>query len=138
MRVVLDTNLLIAALISDKGPPKHLYEAWPNSRFTLVTSTWQIAEFRRVSRYNRVRPYITPSEAGKLVNGLREHAEVLEALPQLELSPDPDDDRVLAIAAAGKADYLVTGDKKDLLPLEKIPGTRILKARAFLNEMLRG
>ena len=105
-------------------------------RFTLVTSSWQIEEFRRVSRYKRVRPYIVPSEAGNIVNGLRARATVVEELPKLELSPDPDDNFVLATAIAGEAAYLVTGDRKDLLVLEKLPRLHIIKARTFF-EVLR-
>ena len=136
MKVVLDTNILIAALISKEGAPRKIYRAWLDGRFTLVTSSWQIGEFRRVSRYKRVRPYITPSEAGDVVNGLRARATVVEKLPKLELSPDPDDNFVLAMAVEGEAAYLVTGDRKDLLVLEKLPGLRIIKARTFF-EVLR-
>ena len=136
MKVVLDTNILVAALISNKGVPRKIYRAWLDGRYTLVTSSWQIEEFRRVSRYERMRPYIVPSEVGDVVNGLRARATVVGKLPKLELSPDPDDNFVLATAIRGEAAYLVTGDRKDLLVLEKLPGLRIIKARGFF-EVLR-
>lgn len=132
MRVVLDTNILIAALISDKGVPHKIYQAWLAGKFTLITS-WQLEEFWRVSRYEKVRPYVVPAEVGEVMNGLRKRATILERLPRLELSPDPDDNFVLAIAAEGSAEYLVTGDKKDLIALEKLPGLRIVKARTFFE-----
>ncbi|HEX7022770.1 MAG TPA: putative toxin-antitoxin system toxin component, PIN family [Trueperaceae bacterium] len=137
MRVVLDTNLLVAARISSQGAPGTIYRAWQSGGFTLVTSEWQLDEFRRVSRYGRVKRYIRPAEAGKLVTGLKARAQVIDKLPALDCSPDPDDNNVLAMAVVGRADYLVTGDKRDLLVLGKLAGTQILKARDFLDHVLR-
>ena len=133
MRVVLDTGILIAALITTDTPPALIYQAWRKKRFELVTSKWQLDEFRRVSRYPKLRSFLKPAEAGSLVNGLRHQATVLETLPMVELSPDPDDNPVLAMAEASQAQYVVTGDKKDLLVLDPIEGTRIVTARQFVE-----
>ena len=81
MRFVLDTGILIAALITVETPPDKIYRAWRKKRFELITSEWQLEEFRRVSRYPKLRDYINPSEAGHMVNGLRRRATVLENLP---------------------------------------------------------
>ncbi len=51
MRVILDTNVLLGALISPSGPPETIYRAWRAARFELVTSPAQLDELRRVSRY---------------------------------------------------------------------------------------
>jgi predicted nucleic acid-binding protein len=56
-------------------------------------------------------------------------------LPFVELSPDPDDNWLIALAEAGGADFLVTGDKADLLSLERTGSTRIVTARQFLDEL---
>ena len=133
MRVVLDTGVLIAALITTDTPPALIYQAWRKKGFELVTSQWQLDEFRRVSRYPKLRRFLKPAEAGNLVNGLRHQATVLETLPTVELSPDPDDNPVLAMAEASQSHYLVTGDKKDLLALGMIGGTRIVTARQFVD-----
>lgn len=137
MRVVLDTGILIASLITIDTPPALVYQAWLKKRFELVTSDWQLDEFHRVSRYPRLRKYLKSTEAGNLVNGLRYRAVVLEKLPCIELSPDPDDNPVLAMAQASRAGFLVTGDKRDLLSLGSIEGTRIVTARKFI-ELLNG
>lgn len=133
MRVVLDTGILIAALITKDTPPDQIYQAWRKRRFELVTSEWQLDEFRRVSRYPKLRKYLQPIEAGNLVNGLRYQALVLEALPDVDLSDDPDDNPLLAMAIAAEADYLVSGDKRDVLSLKKVGKTRIMTARRFLS-----
>jgi hypothetical protein len=138
MRVVLDTGVLIAALITSDTPPDLVYQAWRKKRFELVTSEWQLAEFRRVSRHPKLRRFLRPSEAGNLVNGLRQRALVIKRLPEVELSPDPNDNPLLATALAGKADFLVTGDKRGLLALKKVERTRILTARQFLKTLASG
>ena len=135
MRVVLDTGILVAALIMTDTPPALIYQAWRKKRFELVTSEWQLDEFRRVSRYPKLRRFLKPVEAGNLVNGLRHQATVLETLPTLKLCPDPADNPVLAMAAASQAQYLVTGDKKDLLALGTIDGTQIITARQFVEAL---
>lgn len=78
MRVVLDTGILIAALITTDTPPALIYQAWRKKRFELVTSEWQLDEFRRVSRYSKLRRFLKPVEAGNLVNGLQRQATVLD------------------------------------------------------------
>ena len=133
MRVVLDTGILIAALITRDTPPDKIYRAWRKRRFALVTSEWQLEEFRRVSRYPKLRKYLLPIEAANLVNGLRHQAQLLDNLPVVELSADPDDNPLLAMAIAGEVDYLVSGDKRDVLVLKKVGKTRIITARRFLT-----
>jgi len=135
MRVVLDTGILIAALITTDTPPAQIYQAWRKKHFELITSEWQLDEFRRVSRYGKLRSFLKPAEAGHLINSLRHQAVVLETLPTVELSPDPDDNPVLAMAKAGRAQYLVTGDKKDLRALRTIDGTHIVTARQFAETL---
>jgi putative PIN family toxin of toxin-antitoxin system len=129
MRCILDTNILIAALITRGTPPDQLYEAWRDGRFTLITSELQVEEFRRVSRREGIRFRIHQAEAGRLVNDLRRLATLLEKLPQIDVSPDPYDNFLLAMAEAGQADILVTGDKRHLLALSHHQGTRIVTAR---------
>lgn len=137
MRVVLDTGILIAALITADTPPDRVYQAWRKKRFTLITSAWQLEEFRRASRYERVKKFLKPTEAGNLVNGLKQHASVLTELPEVNLSRDPQDNPVIAMAVAGRADYLVTGDRRGLLSLKRVGSTRIVTAAEFLKILKR-
>jgi hypothetical protein len=91
MRVVLDTNILVSALISRSGPTDRLYVAWKDRRFQLVTSIEQLDEFRRVTRYPRVKRLIDPSAAGVMYNQLQISAIVLDKLPTVNRSRDPGD-----------------------------------------------
>ena len=135
MRVVLDTNIFVSALLSRGGPPDLIRLAWEAKRFTLISSRWQLAELRRISRYPRLRPLLKPHEVGRLVLRIERYAEILTDLPTLDLSPDPDDNPLLAMAVAGQADLLVTGDKAHVLVLGKVAETPIVSARDFVARL---
>jgi len=135
MRVVLDTGILIAALITVDTPPDKIYQAWRKKRFDLITSKWQLDEFRRVSRYPKLKNYINAAEAGHMVNGLKLRAHVYDLLSAVDLCKDPDDNPVLSMALESKADFLVAGDKRDLLSMVQIGQTPIVSAATFLKQL---
>ena len=131
MRVVLDTNVLVSALMIQTGNPAAIYRAWQEGHFTLLTCAEHLDELRATLRKPAVAERIKPFKAGGLVNEMKKLAESVEALPRLRRSPDPTDDFLLALSQAGRADYLVTGDKSGLLALEHHEGARIVSARVF-------
>ena len=135
MRVILDTNIIVSALISPAGPPALLIRAWLDERFILVSHALQLDELRDVTRRENIRRLIRPAVAGRLVNQIAVLADLPESLPLVERSRDPNDDFFLALCDAGAADWLVTGDKHDLLILEKHGGTRIGTAGQLAREM---
>ena len=131
MRVVLDTNILVSALMVQRGHPAAIYRAWQEGNFTLLTSAEQLGELRATLQKPKIAERIKPYKAGRLVNEIKELAEDVGALPHVQRSSDPTDDYLLALSEAGKADYLVTGDKGGLLALARHKTTRILSAREF-------
>ena len=133
MRVVLDTNILISALIRPKTVARQIYEGARSGRIALVTCDAQLDEFRRVTRYPRVQRYIRPAEAGTMLNELRELAVLVEVKEEVDVSPDPTDNFLFAMAQASQADYLVTGDKADVLALISHGKTQIVTARKFVE-----
>ena len=133
MRVVLDTNILVSSLISPAGIPAAIYKAWEEGLFVLLTCVEQLDELRATLQKPKVAALIKPYKAGRLVNQLKKLADVVVDLPSVNRSPDPDDNYLLALAEAGKADYLVTGDKSGLLPLSTHKATRITTARTFTS-----
>jgi putative PIN family toxin of toxin-antitoxin system len=131
MRVVLDTNILVSALISPAGPPAAIYSSWEAGKFALLTCAEQLDELRATLRKPTVAVLIKPHKAGRLVNQIRKLAEEISSLPPVQRSPDPNDDFLLALSEAGRADYLVTGDKSGLLSLRRHKVTRIVSVRDF-------
>ena len=75
---------------------------------------------------------IKPAEAGRLVNSLRDLAVVQTDLPAVQRSPDLKDDSVLALAQAGGARCVVTGDKSGLLALQQHAGAELVTAADFV------
>ena len=98
-----------------------MLELWLNWAFERVTSEWQREEIRVVSRYKKVAPFRKPPEVGKLVNRMKKRAVVLSGLPRVNYLPDPDDNPILE-ALTGRASYLVSGDKGDLLAPGRVQG----------------
>ncbi|MGH8728602.1 MAG: putative toxin-antitoxin system toxin component, PIN family [Burkholderiales bacterium] len=135
MRVILDTNVLLSALLKADTPPYQLVDAWLDGRFELVSSAAQIDEITRVARYPKVRQYIARAEIGWLVNRVQERALLVERLPKVDVSSDPGDNFLLAMAKAGSAEFLVTGDKAGVLAVEKHGNTQIVNARQMVTTL---
>jgi uncharacterized protein len=131
MRVVIDTNILVSALIAAAGNPAAIVNAWLDGKFTLLTCHEQDEELRATLSKPNLAALIKPHKAGRVVNQIRKLAEDVGTLPHVEHSSDPKDDFLLAMCDAGNADYLVTGDKSGLLALERHAAAKIVSARAF-------
>lgn len=131
MRVVIDTNILVSALIAPAGKPAAIIDAWLDGKFTLLTCATQVDELRSTLHKPRVADLIKPYKAGRLVNQVKKLAEDVDPLPRVERSADPTDDFLLSMSEGGKADYLVTGDKNGLLALGRHKATRIVSAKEF-------
>lgn len=127
MRIVLDTNVFIAALLAHGLCRKLVRRSL--AQHALVSSAVLLEELRRTTR----RKFGADPDAIPLIAALRERAEWIkpEPLPQ-RVCRDVDDDWVLATAVTGRADYIVTGDE-DLLVLKKYGGIPILSPRQFLE-----
>ncbi|MGL4608098.1 MAG: putative toxin-antitoxin system toxin component, PIN family [Trueperaceae bacterium] len=136
MRVVLDTNIFIAALMSHEGLAFQSLKLWTEKRYDLVTSNWQIEELRRVSQYDKVKLYVTASEVGTLVNALRKKALVWDDVPEVAYSPDPNDNPILSAAITGQVQYVVSGDKGHILHLETVKGIKVMTLRDFVGRFV--
>jgi uncharacterized protein len=132
MRVVIDTNILISALLSVSSPPARLIGLWRQGNFDLLFADEQMQELMRVTRYPKIRQRLSPALAGRLINEVRDLAVMVAPLPFVSISPDPFDNYLLAIASAGHADYVITGDKRDLLIFDVFDGAKIVTVRDFL------
>jgi putative PIN family toxin of toxin-antitoxin system len=139
MRVILDTNVLLAALISRHGPPDLIYRAWQAGRFDLVTGAAQLDEVRRVSRYPKIKTILPAHRVGTMINNMQRAVVLnfLAPLPKSIEADDPNDAFLLAMALTSSADYLVMGDRHaGLLQRGSIDRTRILTPATFCAETL--
>lgn len=131
MRIVVDTNVVVSALLWG-GPPRAVLTAAREQRITLYTSAPLIAELEDVlSRDKLARRFAaigrTPVDA--LDRYLALVRFVTPAVLEAAISRDPDDDQVLATAIAANADLIVSGDR-DLLDLGHFREIPIIDAAA--------
>jgi putative PIN family toxin of toxin-antitoxin system len=133
VRLVVDTNILISALLVTASLPAHLIMLWREGVFDLVTSMEQLDELIRVSRYPKIRARLLPAITGRLINELRDLSIRVKNLPAVTVCADPYDNYLLGMAIAGRADFLVTGDKRDMLGLKLYECTAIVTVRDFLT-----
>jgi putative PIN family toxin of toxin-antitoxin system len=137
MRVILDTNILLSGILSPLGAPAKLLYAWERKIFTLVACDALIAEFRDVAGRPFFRARLRASVAELLAAGLRDFSFYCRDLPPGPIAPDPKDSYLLAMAEAGQADFLVTGDK-ELLSLRRHKSTRIITPAAMIEILREG
>ena len=111
-RAVLDTNVLISALISPSDPSAALLLELRAGAFELVASPALLAELREVLGREKFRRYVTQAEAVAYVDLIRHEATILDdPVPSARpLSADPDDEYLVDLARAAAADVLVSGD----------------------------
>lgn len=130
MRVVLDTNVLLSAFAT-RGLCEAVLEVCLDAH-QIVLSPHILKELRT----HLVRKFkVPPSQADETVRFLKDHAEVVKpAKVILKACRDKDDLPVLGTALAGRADFLVTGDK-DLLALGEFHSTPILSLRSFYDRI---
>ena len=111
-RAVLDTNVLVSALISPGGDSARLLLALRSGAFELLVSPLRLAELREVLRRDKFRRYVSEAEADAYVELIRSEGVVrADPGPSPEpLSADPDDEYLIDLARDAQADALVTGD----------------------------
>ncbi len=137
VRIVLDTNVLVSALISRNGPAGRMLAEVKRAGLKLITSAAQLRELRNVLDREQLRRYIRRDEAEDLIRNLEAVGEVVTDLPDVNVSTDPDDNLILAAAVAGRADMIVSGDRKHMLALGAVEGIPIVTARDAVRQ-LRG
>ena len=139
MRVVLDTNVLVSALLFRGGPPARLLAAWRLGAFELLVSDYLIEALSRTMGRLAARHQHKPADLNDFLDILRLRCALTPldpaALMQATASGlrDPDDLPILAMLIGTGADFLVTGDK-DLLALAQ--AYPILSPAAFESRFL--
>ena len=133
MRAILDTNVFLSGVFFS-GPPSQILEAWRDGRLHMVISQEILDEYMRVAKILSVQfPAIDILSIIELVTV---EAEIFPSytLPE-PVCDDPDDDKFLACAIAGKCKFIISGDKH-LLKVSGFKGINIIKPRNFVDTYL--
>lgn len=128
LRLVLDANVLVSALISDRGSPAILLSYWQAEKIEVAYSAEIFNELERVLHYDKLRKYyhLPEDEVQRFLHFFKSHAILVAPLKTLSIiEHDPTDNRYLECALAGHAPYLVSGDKQ-LLDLQTYRDIQIL------------
>ena len=139
MKVVLDTNVVISATLIRGGNEDRILRAWRRRRFDLVLSPPILEELGRALFYEKLQKFrwMSEDEVAALLQALAQGSELVSGPTAVRASRDPDDDKFIAAALEGEAEYVVTGDH-DLLDLDPYEGVRIVTPAAFLTMLRRG
>jgi uncharacterized protein len=134
LRVVLDANVYVSALIRPQGPPGQIIMRFLENAFEIVLSPAIVKETVRAFAYPKVRKYIRAGVDPELwFEDVILLAQFVAGDYEVEgVSVDADDDKYLAAAAEGSATLIVTGDP-DLLTVKVFQGIRIVTPRVFLD-----
>ena len=134
MRVVLDANITVSALISEKGNPARIINEWLEGTIEIVISGPIVDEILRVTNYERIQKKYAKVRENRLefVRLLSEQCIWVEATERLDIvKADESDNRYVECAVAGSAHYIVTRDEH-LLELENYRGIEIVAPAAFV------
>jgi len=131
LRLVVDTNVFVSGLISGAGSPAQILRAIQHKKVVHLVSDPVVEEYLRVLNYPQIRRFkkVTDEFVADIAAYLVYQTERVELVSELRLSPDPDDDVFLETAVDGRANWLVTNDKADLLSLRTVEGISIVSAR---------
>ena len=133
MKLVLDTNVLVSGIFFS-GPPFKLLQAWQKREIQIVLSLEILHEYRRVA--GALAEQFPAIDISGFMDMLTVNSVLIEA-PALSkpVCADPDDDKFIACAIAGKVKTIVSGDKH-LLKVDGFRNIRVLKPREFIEKYL--
>lgn len=139
IRAVLDTNLLIRALIKPRGPVGPVLGRLAEGKYLIVYSEALVDELIAKLALPRIRvKYAIDDEAIETTVALLAiRGELIHPTRTVKVCRDPQDDMLIEAALAGNAEFLVTGDE-DLLVLKRFGTVRMVTPRAFLAAVEQG
>ena len=132
IHAVIDTNLIVSYLLSQGETLSQLIDLWENDQFVYVTSTEIIHELKEVVNRPHLQTYFKGDPA-VLLETIKYDALITSGKHILTgICRDPKDDKYIACAVEGGADYIVTGDK-DLLDLIAYQNIKIIRVFDFVQ-----
>jgi putative PIN family toxin of toxin-antitoxin system len=128
-RVVLDTNIIVSMALG--GEVGKINDLWRAGKFLLVVSDEIVFEYLEVLQ--RPKLHLKTHTVAAIIGRIYRKARFVTPQERIvHIQPDPQGNKFLEAAVAGKADFIVSGDKH-LLDLQEFRSIPILTGRAFLN-----
>lgn len=135
MRIVLDTNVLVSAMLSGGGAPDMTLQLVLQGAVTLLADSRVLAEYDEVT----ARPLFAFDDAERrlLLDALAAIAEPVVAPPLRVALPDPEDRVFVEVAVAGRADAIVTGNVRHFVPRRGKLSVPVLTPRQLVDRLRR-
>lgn len=137
-RIVIDTNILVSAILTPGGNPAKILKLVLEGKFTLIISPAILEEASRVFNYPRLaklmkKNKITKEEVYDFLDKMSKIAVITPGKLEIDAIPnDPADNKILACGLEGNADFIISGDHH-LLNLKIFQGTKIISPATFLK-----
>jgi putative PIN family toxin of toxin-antitoxin system len=133
LTAVIDSTVLVSAFLTEGGVSAELLRFAREGVFLVFLSEDILAETQHTLAYPRIRECYnyTEDDVADFLNRLRIAATLVDALPQVTVVRDPNDDMVIATAVQAHAAYIVTRDN-DLLSLQQYEDITIMSPEAFI------
>ena len=133
MRVVLDTNVLISGIFFS-GPPSTVLKAWAKQSLQIVLSQQILDEYQRVSE--EISSKFQEIDILPIIELVTIHGQFIDTQGiDISACEDPDDNKFLECAVAGKCKIIISGDKH-LLKLSGYEGITVMSPRNFIDKFL--
>lgn len=136
LRVVADTNALISAALNPDGTPRNALN-WIIRYGVLLASEATFDEFQSRFQNPKFDRYLKGGGRERYLALIREASSFVEVDEAVSASLDPADNMFLELALDGRADCIVSGDRRHLLPLHPFRGISILTPAEFMNSAVR-
>lgn len=135
MRIVLDTNVLVSAMLSGGGAPDMALQLVLQGAATVLADSRVLAEYDEIT----ARPLFAFDEDERrlLLDTLAAIAEPVVTRPLRLTLPDSDDRVFVEVAVAGRADAIVTGNVRHFVPRRGRLPVAVLTPRQFVDRMRR-
>jgi len=134
MNIILDTNVLISALLG-KNLRERLEPIMVDPEIRLLVCTQLLDEFMEVIQRPKFEHLVSKTQITTYLDFLHPKFEHIELVSNVSLCRDKEDDFLLTLARDGKATYLITGDK-DLITIDTFEQTRIVTLTEFLQHII--
>jgi putative PIN family toxin of toxin-antitoxin system len=130
MKIVLDTNVLVAGLLSPFGPCAKIVRMLSSGDLTVYFDSRILSEYNEVLRRSKFRFQVDKVVA--LLDYIENHGHIVASSPLSDLLPDSGDEPFLEVAVAGQAVCLVTGNQAHFPP-KQCQGIKVLSPSDFLT-----
>ena len=134
MKIVLDTNVLVAGLLSPFGPCGDIMRMVSSGNLTLCVDARVLSEYHEVLK--RPRFHFDPDKVASILDYIEHSGWVVSPAPLSASLPDPDDEPFLEIAISGNVEYVVTGNAVHF-PSELCQGVKVVSPSDFLKRAVK-